>query len=320
MTHSVEVPPGISLIDTEMAGRPGLTSAYLVHADEPALIESGPTRCLPVVAEALVRQGVGPADLAHIIVTHVHLDHAGGVGAYATRFPRATIWAHQRGVPHLVGPEKLEASATRVFGERYMRRVFGPVEPLPADRSRASGDGDRISLGNRTLRILHAPGHAMHHQFIVDEETGVLFSGDGLGIYLPDVRILRPATPPPDFDVEAAVASIQLARRLNPPAALFSHFGPTRDVRLVCELAIERTKRWASIVEDAMRRSEDLEMVTRVLTDRTRDELDPAGEDRVSVEERYDILSTYRTNAAGLMRYFTKLRETGRAMDSGAGT
>lgn len=316
MPRSFDALPGVTAIDTEMGGRPGVTSAYLVHADEPALIESGPSKCLPAVADALERLGVGPEDLAHIIVTHIHLDHAGGVGSYARRFPRAKIWAHDRGVPHLVDPVKLEASATRVFGEEYMRRVFGPVEPLPADRARVSADGNRLSLGNRTLRVVHAPGHAMHHQFIVDEQTGGLFSGDGLGVYLPDAKILRPATPPPDFDVEAAVASIELARRLDPPAVLFSHFGPTRDVRRVCNLAVERTKRWASIVEEAMRESGDLENVTRVLMERTIDELDPAGDRRASVEERLDLLSTYRTNAAGLFRYFTKLREAGRALGS----
>lgn len=306
-----EVLPGIRLIDTEMGGRTGVTSAYLVEAQEPALIESGPTTCLPRVAEALEPLGVGPGDLSHIVVTHIHIDHAGGVGAYAERFPRATMWIHERGVRHLVDPTRLEASAIRVFGPDHMRSVFGPLRPLPEDRARATQHEDRISLGNRSLRILHAPGHAMHHQFIVDEQTGGLFSGDGLGVYLPGANVLRPATPPPDFDVEAAVTSIELARRLNPPAVLFSHFGPREDVRAVCDLAIERTRRWASIVEDAMRRTNDLDEVARILMVRTLDELNANTERPDSIDDRYDLLTTYRTNAAGLMRYFTKLREAG---------
>jgi glyoxylase-like metal-dependent hydrolase (beta-lactamase superfamily II) len=306
--------PGITLIDTHMGGRPGVTSAYLINADQPALIESGPSTCLPAVAAALEQHGVGRDDLAHVVVTHIHIDHAGGAGSYARRFPRATVWAHERGLPHLVDPTKLEASATRVFGEDHMRRVFGPTEPLPQDRGRPTRDGDRISLGNRTLRIVHAPGHAKHHQFVVDEETSGLFSGDGLGVYLPDSTVLRPATPPPDFDVQAAVASIEVAKRLEPPAVLFSHFGPRADVRAVCDLAIERTRRWASIVEEALRRTDDLDEVARILMERTIDEVAASGNAPSSIDDRYDMLTTYRSNAAGLVRYFLKLRETGRAM------
>jgi glyoxylase-like metal-dependent hydrolase (beta-lactamase superfamily II) len=312
-----EVLPGITLIDTEMGGRTEVTSAYLVRADQPALIETGPTACLPRVAEALDRLGVGPGDLGHVVATHIHIDHAGGAGAYAERFPRATIWIHERGLRHLIDPTKLEASATRVFGAEHMRTVFGPVHPLPPDRGRATGHQDRISLGDRTLRIIHAPGHAMHHQFVVDEQTGALFSGDGLGVYLPGANVLRPATPPPDFDVEAAVASIEVARDLDPPAVLFSHFGPQEDVRGVCDLAIERTRRWASIVEDALRRTDDVEEVARILMERTLDEVEAAGRRPESIDDRYDLLTTYRTNAAGLVRYFTKVRETGRALTDG---
>jgi glyoxylase-like metal-dependent hydrolase (beta-lactamase superfamily II) len=310
-----EVLPGITLIDTEMGGRTEVTSAYLVHADQPALIETGPTACLPRVAEALEQLGVGPHDLAHVVATHIHIDHAGGAGAYAERFPRATIWLHERGLSHLIDPTKLEASATRVFGVEHMRRVFGPVHPVPADRGRATGHDERISLGNRTLRIVHAPGHAMHHQFVVDEQTGGLFSGDGLGVYLPGANVLRPATPPPDFDVEAAVASIEVARALDPPAVLFSHFGPKVEVREVCELAVDRTKRWASIVEDALRHTDEVEEVARILMERTRDEVHAGARAPESIDDRYDLLTTYRTNAAGLVRYFTKVRETGRALD-----
>jgi glyoxylase-like metal-dependent hydrolase (beta-lactamase superfamily II) len=145
----------------------------------------------------------------------------------------------------------------------------------------------------------------------VDERTGGLFSGDGLGVYLPGANVLRPATPPPDFDVEAAVASIEVARNLDPPAVLFSHFGPQVDVRAVCDLAIERTRRWASIVEEAVRHTDDLDEVARVLMERTVDEVEADGTRPRSIDDRYDLLTTYRTNAAGLMRYFMKLREAG---------
>ncbi len=309
VTRTFEALPGITVIDTQMGGSPGLTSAYLVRGSEPALIETGPTNSLPAVEAGLAELGIGPRDLAHIVVTHVHLDHAGGAGAYSQRFPKATVWAHERGVRHLVEPAKLQASATRVFGEEHMRRVFGPLEPLPGDRVKAASDGQVVSLGDRTLRILHAPGHAKHHAFIVDEETGAVFSGDGLGVHLPDLDVFRPATPPADFDLEAAIRNIGRVRDLDPPKVLFSHFGPAENVREVCDLAIERTRKWASIVEEAMRTTEDVDAVAQILADRTADELATVRDQDSEARRRLDLLTTYRVNAAGLLRYFAKRRE-----------
>jgi glyoxylase-like metal-dependent hydrolase (beta-lactamase superfamily II) len=300
--------PGIRVIDTKMGGRDGLTSGYFVVAQQPALVETGPTRSLDPVASALEDLGVGPEDLAHIVVTHVHLDHAGGVGAYARRFPRATIWVHERGAAHVVDPSKLVASATRVFGQAHMNRMFGPMDPVPVDRVRGVADGEVIDLGDRRLELIHAPGHAKHHMFVVDGQTGALWSGDGLGLYLPDVGVLRPGTPPPDFDLERAVASVRAAARRSPPAILFSHFGPVRDVERICELAVERLNAWASIVRDAMRETEDLGEVARNLRQRTLSELEDL-EDPGAAEERYDSLTTYEVNAAGLIRYFQKAHE-----------
>jgi glyoxylase-like metal-dependent hydrolase (beta-lactamase superfamily II) len=308
VTLSPEPLPGIRVIDTNMGGREGLTSAYLVTADQPALVETGPTTSLEPVAAALEGLGLGSDDLAHIVVTHVHLDHAGGVGAYARRFPRAALWVHERGASHVVDPTRLVASATRVFGQEHMDRVFGPMDPVPADRVRGVGDGQVIDLGDRRLEIVHAPGHAKHHMFVVDGQTGALWSGDGLGLYLPDAGVLRPGTPPPDFDLEQAVASVEAARRRSPPAILFSHFGPVRDVEAMCDLAIERMRAWASIVREAMRQTEDVEELAARLRERTASELE-ALEGREIAEERYDALTTYEVSAAGLLRYFQKARD-----------
>jgi glyoxylase-like metal-dependent hydrolase (beta-lactamase superfamily II) len=308
VASSSEPLPGIRVIDTKMGGWDGLTSAYLVTAEQPALVETGPTTSLEPVAAALEGLGLSGEELAHIAVTHVHLDHAGGVGAYARRFPRATIWVHERGAAHVVDPTKLVASATRVFGQDHMDRVFGPMDPVPADRVRGVVDGQVIDLGDRRLEIMHAPGHAKHHMFVIDGETGALWSGDGLGLYLPDVRVLRPGTPPPDFDLDQAVASVRAAAGRAPPAILFSHFGPVRDVEQICDLAIERMREWASIVQQTMRDTEDVGEVARRLRDRTASEMEGA-ENRASAEDRYDALTTYEVNAAGLLRYFQKARE-----------
>jgi glyoxylase-like metal-dependent hydrolase (beta-lactamase superfamily II) len=206
------VADGLSAIDTVMTGRYLVTSAYLLDATEPALVETGPATSAVHVEDGLAALGMGPQDLAHVIVTHIHLDHAGGAGTIARRYPNARLWVHERGAPHLADPTKLVASTARTYGEERMRRFFGTVEPVPAQRLTAVEDGDRISLGDRELSVFATPGHASHHMCLEDSRTGSVFAGDALGVHLPDVGVLRPATPPPEFDIDLAVDSIERIR------------------------------------------------------------------------------------------------------------
>lgn len=309
MTTTAEVAPGLTSIDTMMTGRPIVTSAYLLRAEEPALVETGPTTSLEAVVAGLESLGMGPADLAHVVVTHIHLDHAGGVGRLAERFPGATIWVHDRGAPHLADPVRLVASAARVFGEDRLRDLFGPVDPVPADRLRSLSDGDEVSLGNRSLSVLYTPGHASHHVCLIDSETGALFTGDALGIHLPDVRVLRPATPPPDVDVERAVHSIARIKERARSLLLFSHFGPVDEAEELCDLAISRLRKWAGIVHDAMEDTADLDRIAEMLRRRTADEFGEATEPDARMD-RYEILADMRMNAAGLVRYWQKRAES----------
>jgi len=226
--------PGITPVDTRIGGRELVTSAYLVDAAEPALVETGPGTSIDAVAAGLEGLGIAPGDLAHVIVTHIHLDHAGGVGALSRRFPRATIWVHDRGAPHLAEPDRLVASVARIFGRDRMLELFGPVVPTERERIQAIGEGDVIDLGGRRIDVLYTPGHASHHVALADRESGAVFTGDALGIHLPDVRVLRPATPPPDVDVDASIASIDRIRALAPSVLLFSHYGPVEEVEELC--------------------------------------------------------------------------------------
>src|SRR5256886_12530066 len=134
MAQTYQAASGITGIDTRMAGRDRLTSGYLLHGEEPALVETGPTTSSEAVTEGLGSLGLGPEDLAHIVVTHIHLDHAGGVGRLAARFPSAAVWVHERGAPHLADPTKLVGSAAKVYGEERMKTLFGPVDPTPETR------------------------------------------------------------------------------------------------------------------------------------------------------------------------------------------
>jgi glyoxylase-like metal-dependent hydrolase (beta-lactamase superfamily II) len=307
MTKTFEAAPGITAIDTNMGETEGVTSAYLIHADEPAIVETGPTTSRDAVRDGLTHLGIGPDDLAHIVLTHIHLDHAGGAGALAELYPKATVWVHERGAAHLIDPTKLEASATRVYGPETMAKLFGPIVPLPADRVRSIDEGDTIPLGNRHLEVMYTPGHAGHQVALTDSDTEALFTGDALGVFLSDVRILRPATPPPEFDLELAVNSVERIRNRTPSALLFSHFGPAAEVNHLCELAIHRLRKWTWAVEEILAEEPeaDLDRVAELLEQRTASEFNPRKQDPW-LKERYELLSSIRMNAMGISRYLEK--------------
>jgi glyoxylase-like metal-dependent hydrolase (beta-lactamase superfamily II) len=314
VTQTYQAADGITGVDTRMAGKTSITSAYLLHGAEPALVETGPTTSVEAVTAGLDAIGLSANDLAHIVLTHIHLDHAGGVGTLARRFPQATVWVHERGAPHLEDPTRLLASATRVYGQERLERLFGPVDPVPSDRLRAVSDGDRIALGDRHLEVLHTPGHASHHVALVDSRSGAVFTGDALGIHLPDDRVLRPATPPPDIDIEAGLQSIERIRERARSILLFSHFGPVEAVDELCAIAASRLRKWAKIVQDALRDTDDIGRVAELLARRTESEFE--GVESVD-PSRYDILSDMRMNAEGLVRYWKKRAEAEEAAASG---
>jgi glyoxylase-like metal-dependent hydrolase (beta-lactamase superfamily II) len=307
VTATFEAARGIKGIDSMMFGRRRMTSCYLVEADQPALVETAPTTSLEAVIDGLRSLGIGAEDLAHIVVTHIHLDHAGGAGALAPHFPGATVWVHERGAPHLADPARLVASAARIYGEDRLKELFGPVDPVPRERLRAVADGDRIDLGNRHLDVLYTPGHASHHVALFDSSTGVVFVGDALGVFLADVRVLRPATPPPEFDLDLAISSIELIQDRRPPAVLFSHFGPAEEVTDLCELAIVRLRRWTDVVQEALTHSAELSEVVTRLRRGTADEVRAVPAERLEEnEQRYELLSSYEMNAMGLIRYLER--------------
>lgn len=304
-----EVARGITAIDTFYAGRERYTAAYLLHGDEPAIVETGPATSFDAVVSGLERLGIGPAELAHVVVTHIHLDHAGGVWRIADRFPNATMWVHERGARHLADPTRLVASVASIYGAETMASLFGPVEPVAAQRIRAVADGDRIQLGGRHLEVLYTPGHAKHHVALVDSSTGAVFTGDALGIHPPDARVLRPATPPPDYDLELAVASIERIREQARGAmVLFSHFGPVVEVDRICDLAVDRFRTWTAAVGDALERTDDLDEIVQVLQEVARADAETGAEAMLDLRAM-ETLSSIRLNATGIVGYWTRMRE-----------
>ncbi len=304
-----DVAQGIRAIDTMFAGRERYTAAYLMDASEPTLVETGPTTSFEPVVAGLDRLGIGPTDLAHVVLTHIHLDHGGGIGRIAQRFPNATVWVHERGARHLADPVRLIASATSIYGPERMASLFGPVEPVPAQRIRALVDEQLIDIGGRSLRALDAPGHAKHQVALVDSATGAVFTGDALGIHPPDLQVLRPATPPPDFDLVLAVATIErIADAARGATLLFSHFGPVADVEHICELAIQRLRSWTDAVGEALTRTQDLDEIVEVLERVARQDVETGSEASLDLA-RLDVLSSIRMNAMGIMRYLRRRYE-----------
>jgi len=305
-----EVAEGITAIDTFYGGRERYTAAYLVQGAEPAIVETGPATSFEPVVAGLERLGVGPRDLAHIAVTHIHLDHAGGVWRIAEHFPNATIWVHERGARHLAEPTRLRASVESIYGEETMASLFGTVEPIAAHRIRALADGAAIDVGGRTLTAVYTPGHAKHHMAIADSGTGAVFTGDALGIHPPDVRMLRPATPPPDYDLELALASIEKIRdRARGSKVLFSHFGPVEDVDRICDVALQRFRAWTDAVGDAVPDTGDVEAVVRVLEQVAKADAETGAEAALDVAA-LEAMSSIRLNAMGIAGYWKRRRET----------
>lgn len=290
-------------IDTRMSGYRGITAGYLILGSRPCLVETGTATSAPVVREALAGLGVGPHDLATIVVTHIHLDHAGGVGDLAASYPKAEVVVHERGARHLVDPERLMRSSRRVFGDHVIDHVFGPLLPTGAERVRALGDTGPIDLGDgRMLQAYYSPGHAQHHIGLVDSATGDLYVGDAAGVYVPETADIRPATPPPDFDLDVALASLERFRALAPTRLLFSHYGPVSQVAETLERSGEELVRWVEMVREARRTGPDIDHAVELVRKRMR-ERQPAFEADPEVREKFEALSPTTANVTGISRW-----------------
>jgi len=300
---------GIVAIDTEMAGLDQTVAAFVVPGERPAVIETGPATVTKTLTEGLRALGLGPNDVASFVLTHIHLDHGGASGDVARLFPKADIVVHPEGARHLADPTKLMASAYRVFGDR-LDSTFGPLQAVPKDRIRAVEPGTILDLGGgRTLEIVEATGHARHHMAIQDSESGVIFVGDSMGVYLPEAGVLRPATPPPDFDLEVALATLRRFRSRDPRGLYLTHFGPAPADRDLLALAMDQLVRFGGIICEAMKDSTDLDFLAERLRERTWDDY-KAIHDSPELLAKFEALNAFRSSAAGYLRYFqTKARD-----------
>jgi glyoxylase-like metal-dependent hydrolase (beta-lactamase superfamily II) len=299
-------------IDTRMAGYEGITAGYLIRGDRPCLVETGTAPSAPVVRDALAALGIGPGDLATVVVTHIHLDHAGGAGDIAAMFPAAQIVVHQRGARHLADPSRLMAGARLVYG-RALERLFGVLAPVPAERIVALDDVGTVDLGGgRRLDSHYSPGHAKHHVGLVDSDTGDLYVGDAAGVYLPETGDVRPATPPPDFDYQTALASVRMFAALQPTRLLFSHYGPVTAVGETLDRSAEEITVWVEETRRARGAGLDLDHAVAMVRERTNHRYvatspgaDPA------IAGKFERVSGAVGNVEGIMHWLDKTEQNG---------
>lgn len=226
-----EVAPGVILVDTGYV-RPGVAAAWIVKgAAGAAVIETGTARSVPHVLAALSAHGIAPGAVSHVIVTHVHLDHAAGAGALLARLPAARLVVHPRGARHMIDPSKLLAGAAEVYGGMdAIRSLYGDVLPAPAERVIEAPEGTVVDLGGRALRILDTPGHAKHHFVLHDPATRGFFTGDTFGISYREFDgangpFLYPTTTPVQFDPPALRASVERMLAAKPERMYLTHYG-----------------------------------------------------------------------------------------------
>ena len=292
-----EIAPGVVEIDTLLGGWERVTAGYLLPGPAPVLVETGSQSSVPTLLEALDALGVDAAALAGVVVTHIHLDHAGGVGDVARAFPAATVYVHEKGARHLVDPARLIDSAARVYGP-LLDSLYGRLDPTPAERVRVLQDGEEVRIGpDRVLVAIDSPGHAKHHLGLHDSASGVLFAGDAVGVRLPDAGVLRPSTPPPDFDLDLAIGSLHRFAERRPSALALAHYGPLPDPEAVLAEAEETLRRWASVAERAWRDGRDIAAALEAAFAGDMSGVDPAQATKL------DTLNGVHSNAAGFRRW-----------------
>jgi glyoxylase-like metal-dependent hydrolase (beta-lactamase superfamily II) len=295
---------GVSYFDLNFQGRPRVIACAVMHSPGGvAIIDPGPTSTLPTLRRHLSEAGIGLDAVTTVLLTHIHLDHAGATGTLVRENPRLRVYVHEIGAPHMVDPTKLIASATRLYGDA-MDRLWGEFAPVPRESMVTLGGGERIEAAGRTLDVAYTPGHASHHVSYFSADTGVAFIGDTAGVSVVPHGFVLPPTPPPDVDLEAWRESLTAIERWRPDTLLLTHFGPASpsgphltELRDHLELVGRLSKDSLQIEgEDAAKEAWFVDRVRREL----RRHLSDADAASYEISGRFDL------NWRGLARYWRK--------------
>ncbi|MDZ7704285.1 MAG: MBL fold metallo-hydrolase [Trueperaceae bacterium] len=306
---SVDIPPvqnlgGVYLIDTQHIGHRGTVGAYLLPSDngEFALVESGPASTLDMLEAGIRMIGLNPDNLRAVLVTHIHLDHAGAAGTLARRYG-ADVYVHEVGARHLLDPTKLLVSAERIYGE-HMERLWGETEAVPEDKLHTVADGDTVTVVGHSLDVLYTPGHASHHvSYRLGD--GSLFAGDAAGIRFDGSAVVRPALPPPDIDLDTWDDTLDKIRRAEPSRLLLTHFGAVTDVEAHLAEVSRQNEIWANAVLEGMREGDDDDALAARVRRISEAELERDGAP-TDVQVRHQVTSNDAMTVMGLKRYWNK--------------
>ncbi|GAB4579678.1 MAG: MBL fold metallo-hydrolase [Anaerolineales bacterium] len=294
--------PSIYSLDLNFQSHPHTIAAFLIpHSNGGVLIETGPGSTIPALTTALQQYHLSPSDITHVLVTHIHLDHAGAAGWLAQQ--GAQIYTHKIGVPHLLNPERLLTSAARIYGEA-MQSLWGDFLPVPAEKLTALSDGDTVTIGPLQFTALDTPGHATHHMSYLFDE--VCFTGDVGGVRLPGVDHVRVPAPPPEFHLLQWRQSLARLRSLNVKYLAPTHFGLFSDPQnhlKALERALNDLETW---METTLPTASTLEELKANLTAWT---YQTARAESLSEDlwQAYELVNPIWMSASGIYRYWTKV-------------
>jgi glyoxylase-like metal-dependent hydrolase (beta-lactamase superfamily II) len=295
---------GLSYFDLDFVGVHGIIATAALHGTSGvALIDPGPSSTLPALRAALGGAGLTIADVREILLTHIHLDHAGATGTLVSENPAIRVHVHEAGAPHMVNPEKLIASASRLWpGE--MDRLWGEFRPVPADRLVVLKGGERIRAGGRDLDIAYTPGHASHHISYFNADAGIAFVGDTAGIRREPGRFVLPPTPPPDIDLEIWRASLARIGAWRPATLFVTHFGPFEDAAAHLTEMAEHLDLLAGLVRTSLVQEGTDEGREEWFTEEVRRHLRRRMTE--SDARAYEVAGRFDLNWRGLARYWRK--------------
>ena len=234
-------------IDVQMEGKPQRMSCYYIDSSEPILIEVGPSNSFPYLISAL--ESIGINNIERTAITHLHLDHVGGIGHLNEKYKENFVYVHELGLKHLPNPERLWRAVSDVYTEKWLKKNWGEIKPIPLENIKSLNDGEDIKLDkNRNLKALYSPGHAKHHYTFYDEYSGTLFMGDTLGLIYPHGDFVQPNLPPPDFDKKILFESLDNIEKLDLNQLAIAHFGIHKNPYKLIRNAKESINNWIDFI------------------------------------------------------------------------
>jgi len=300
--HTKQLSEHLHIIDLKPTGVENFIASYVLQgAKATAIIETGPTCSIPNLLKGLIEINVKNEDIDYIMVSHIHIDHAGGAGTLMQHLLNAKLVVHQRGAPHIINTEKLWQQSQQVLGE--VATAYGKIEPVPRDRVITPQDGTVFDLGNSVqVKVLETLGHASHHLGYHDSDSQGIFQGDAAGIYFPHLNATIPTAPAP-FHLEMTLASLEKLAQLQPKRLYYTHYGPVDN-------AVERLKRyqqqlqlWANVVSEAVKRGDTVQKTYEHIL-----QADPQMKEATDFINKHLILrrGVLMQNVEGFTQYFKK--------------